>query len=181
MSNSLRLSRIATIFVSLIVIAAFFLPFINATEDYAEYLKLHENEKVFETADITVGEMESMSLYTYAKVYFQAGEEIYGEQAAGIVYLVLIGGIGALGLISCLWALAKKPILLLLNSLLIGGAFYLTIWDFTDRGIMPDSNRVWGISYYMIYPCVVLLIICAIWMFVEKRRAKKGNRKRREA
>lgn len=176
MEKQLRLVRVIAIIVSLVAVAAFFLPFTIATEDYEEYLELFGDEKVFETADLTASEMKSVSLFNYAKIYFQAGEEMFNDKNAGIFYLVLIGGIGCFAAISCLWSLTKRPILLLLNTLLMSVFFNFTAWDFSDR-IALNTIFKWGISYYMIYPCAALLAICSIWMFIVKRKIKKERLK----
>ncbi len=165
--------RIIGIIVSLVAIAAFFLPFIPATPDYAKYMDSISNEKVYSSADLTVGDMKDISLFEYAKVYVQAGHEIYPDQSAGIIYAVLIGAIGVSAIITLLCALGKKPVLMMIFSIIMGVAFYLVNWDFMDRRIMPDSNRVWGIAHSMYYPCALILFICAIWILIVKRKAKK--------
>ena len=165
--------RIIVIVVSLIAIVAFFLPFISATPDYAKYMDSISSEKIYSSTDLTVGDMKDMSLFKYAKVYAQAGQEIYRDQSTGIFYAVLIGAIGVAAIITLLCALGKKPVLLMIFSIVMGGAFYLVNWDFLDRRIMPDSNRVWGIAHSMYYPCAVILLICAIWILIAKRKAKE--------
>jgi len=70
-------------------------------------------------------------------------------------------------------AWGKKPILTLILDFLMASAFYLINWDFVDRRIMPDSRRAWAISYNLYYPLAAIIAICAIWMIIEKRRAKR--------
>jgi hypothetical protein len=54
-----------------------------------------------------------------------------------------------------------------------GGVCYLVNGDLVDRGIMPSSNYVWGISYYLLYACVAVIALGASWMFAAKREMKK--------
>lgn len=164
--------RLIAVIVSLIAIVAFFLPFISATPDYAKYMDSRSNEKVYSSADLTVGDMKNMSLFEYAKVYAQTGKEIYRDPSAGTVYAVLIGAVGVAAIMTFLCALGKKPILIMVFSAIMGIAFYLVNWDFMDRRIMPDNNRVWGIAHAMYYPCVAILLISAIWLLIAKRKAK---------
>lgn len=168
-----RAPQIIAMLLAIAAIAAFFLPYISSTEEYSHYIESRATEKVFQSADLTVGDMKDMSLFEYAKVYLQARQEIFRDDAAGILYTVLIGAIGVGAVLAFLCAWGKKPILLMMMTLLMGGAFYVTNWDFMDRRIMPDSNRVWGISHEMLYPVAVLLLICAVWMFIAKRMDKK--------
>ena len=170
-----RIPQIFGIMSACIAIIGFFLPFISATPEYSKYFDTRANEKVYETTDITVGDMKDMSLFEYAKVYAQAGEEIYHDQTSGMIYVVIIGAIVVAAIIALFCTLGKKPILMMLCSIIMGGAFYIINWDFIDRRIMPNSHRVWGIAHSLYYPCTAILLICAIWLLIAKRKAKKES------
>ena len=49
------------------------------------------------------------------------------EKEAAIIYTVLLGSIGVFGILSLLWSLFKKPILLALNSILLICAIWMFI------------------------------------------------------
>ncbi len=172
MSNNLRTPQLIAIVVALIAIVSFFLPFISATKEYSEYLDLRADEKVYNSSDLKVGDMKNLSLFDYAKVYLQAGKEIYRDQGTGIFYAILIGLVAVLAVLILLFALGKKPVAMIIFSILLGIDFFLINWDFTDRRIMPDSNRVWGIAHYAFYPIAVILLVCGIWILVEKKKLK---------
>ena len=53
------------------------------------------------------------------------------------------------------------------------GAFKIICFDFEDRGVIPSSSFDWGIVYYLVYVIGVIIITGAIWLFIEKRKAKK--------
>ena len=171
--NYITLPRIIAVLVAFVAVAAFFLPYISATEEYSEYIAAHADEKIYSSVDVTVGELENMSLFTYAKVYMQGGEEIFRSAAGGYITGGLYAAVGVFALFTALAALGKKPILTFFMNAIMGAAFYLVNWDITDRNIMPDSNRVWGLSYHLYYPIVAIIAIIAIWMFVAKRKMKK--------
>lgn len=173
MSGKIRIPQIIAIIVALVAIVSFFLPFISATKEYSEYLDLRADEKVYNSSDLKVGDMKNLSLFQYAKVYFQAGKEIYRDQGTGTFYAILIGAIVVFSILILLFALGKKAVPTIIFSALMGIVFYLINWDFTDRRIMPDSNRVWGIAHYIYYPIAIILLICGIWMLVEKKKAKR--------
>jgi len=172
--NKINIPRMIAIIAAIIAIVAFFLPYISATDDFRTYINAHADEKVYSTVDLTIGDMADMSLFTYARVYFQAGEEVLCSKDSGIFYGVLMSSIAGFALLIALSALGKKPVLTLINDILMVGAFYLVNWDFLDRGIMPDSRRVWAISHSIYYPLAAVIAVCAIWMFIEKRKAKKA-------
>lgn len=173
MTKKLLIPRTIAIVVAIMAIISFFLPFISATKEYSEYLDLRADEKVYSSSDLKVGDMKNLSLFNYAKVYLQAGKEIYRDQSAGTFYAILIGAVAVFAILILLFALGKKPVPMIIFSLLMGIDFFLINWDFTDRRIMPDSNRVWGIAHYAYYPIAIILLICGIWMLVEKKKAKR--------
>lgn len=174
MKDLCRVPKAIAIIVSIVTIIGLFLPYISATEDYASYLKTIKDQKIYESADMTAGDMREVSLFEYAKVYYQAGEEIFKDKNAGIFYSVMFGSPAILGLMLVLFAARKKPILMFLFSILLGLMLYLINWDVADRGIMPNYNRVWGIAHSMYYPCVAVLSGCSIWMFIVKRKMKRS-------
>lgn len=171
--NRINIPRIIIIVSAVVALVAFFLPYISATDNFRAYINEHADEKVYSTVDLTIGDLADMSMFTYARVYFQGGEEILRSKESGIFYGVLMFSVAGFALLVLLTALGKKPILTLILDLLMAGAFYLINWDFIDRGIMPDSRRVWAISHSLYYPLAAIIVVCAIWMFIEKRKAKK--------
>lgn len=174
MNNKLSLPRRIVMIAALIAIITFFLPYISATEEYRGYMATRAGEKPFDGVEITVGDMMDMSLFEYARTYYQGGEAIFHSSGSGMFYGVLISAIAGFALLTLLAAWRKRPILTLICDLLMGGAFYLVNWDFVDRGIMPDSDRLWAIAYHLYYPLAAVIAVCAIWMFVVKRRMKKA-------
>ena len=53
------------------------------------------------------------------------------------------------------------------------GAFKIICFDFEDRGVIPSSSFNWGIVYYLVYVIGMIIITGVIWLFIEKRKAKK--------
>ena len=159
--------------VAMVAIAGLFLPYIGSTPEYADYLNSVSNQKPFDTADITAASSVDLSLYEYAKTYWQGSDEIFGSKAGGVFYAILFASPGIFGFFALLCALRKKGIPLILQSLIIGGLSYLINWDVVDRGIMPYDGRVWGISHSLYYPVAGMLLICGVWIFIAKHKMKK--------
>lgn len=168
--------RVIAVAMALVAVVAFFLPFISATEEYGEYIDMFAENKLYDSADLTVGELKGMSLYKYARVYIQGGAEIFASAATGYFMGGTYAAVGVLALLTAVAAWREKPVLTFLLDIFMGVVCYIVHWDITDRGIMPDSRRVWGIAHGMYCPLVAIIGIVAIWMFVEKRRKKKMNR-----
>ena len=173
--NRLLIPFIIALIVSLIAIASFVLPYITSTKEYREYLESQGDKHTSDAVDMTYRAMKDISLFEYAKAYFQGGKEILHDETAGIFYGVLMSSVGVVSILVLLAVLRKKPILTFLLNALLGGVCYLVNWDFIDRGILPRSNYIWGISYYMLYACIPVIAFCAIWMFVAKRKLKKES------
>lgn len=172
--NLVLLPRIIAVILALVTVIAFFLPYISASEEYSQYIDVHADEKVHSSLDITVGDMKNMSIFTYAKVYILGGNEVFGAASIGYFIGGIYACVGVFALFTLLSALGKRPILTFFNNAVMGIAFYIVNWDIIDRRIMPDSNRVWGMSYYLYYPLVAIIAVAAIWMFVTKRKMKKN-------
>ena len=176
MKNRILLPCIVAAITAMISIAGLFLPYIGSTPEYADYLNSVSNQKPFDTADITAATSVDLSLYEYAKTYWQGSDEIFGNKAVGVFYTIIFVSPGIFGFFALLCALRKKGIPLILQSLIIGGLFFLINWDVVDRGIMPYDGRVWGISHVLYYPVAGILLICGVWIFIVKRKMKKINR-----
>ncbi len=176
MKNRILLPCIVAAIAAMISIAGLFLPYIGSTPEYADYLNSVSNQKPFDTADITAATSVDLSLYEYAKTYWQGSDEIFGSKAEGIFYVILFVSPGIFGFFALLCALRKKGIPLILQSLIIGGLFFLINWDVVDRGIMPYDGRVWGIAHSLYYPVAGILLICGVWIFIAKRKMKKTKR-----
>lgn len=176
MKNRILLPCIVAAITAMISIAGLFLPYIGSTPEYADYLNSVSNQKPFDTADITAATSVDLSLYEYAKTYWQGSDEIFGNKAVGVFYTIIFVLPGIFGFFALLCALRKKGIPLILQSLIIGGSSYLISWDVVDRGIMPNYGRVWGISHVLYYPVAGILLICGVWIFIAKRKIKKTKR-----
>lgn len=176
MKNRILLPCIVAAIAAMISIAGLFLPYIGSTPEYADYLNSVSNQKPFDTADITAATSVDLSLYEYAKTYWQGSDEIFGNKAVGVFYTIIFVSPGIFGFFALLCALRKKGIPLILQSLIIGGLFFLINWDVVDRGIMPYDGRVWGIAHSLYYPVAGILLICGVWIFIAKRKMKKTKR-----
>ena len=58
---------------------------------------------------------------------------------------------------------------------LVFGIFSLQNADYASRGVVPSTNYDWGIAYYLVFVVLAVAALAAVWLIVEKRRAKKAQ------
>lgn len=153
-----------------------FLPYATAIDDHAESIKEHPDQIVYEELDITAEDMFHISMVEYANVYNQLSEQFWGSSANGIFYVVIVALIAGFALLAVLFSVLKKPIAIIIFTILSFGVFYLQNWDYTDRGVIPSSSYDWGAGYYLFYAATIITIVGAVWLLINKIKSKKYNK-----
>lgn len=166
---------IAVLIGSLMLVATIFMPFATATDDYKEYLQEYSDEMYAEELDMTNGDAINISLFEFGKLYAAASEMGMSESIA-IACLILIIGYGVLSVLTLLFSVLKKPIAAIIFNLLSFGIFYLTRWDFEDRGVIPSNSYDWGFAQYICYIGVLIVLIGAVALLVVKIKNKKEKK-----
>lgn len=86
----------------------------------------------------------------------------------------IIGAFALFTALTLLMAVLKKPIGILLFDLLALGVYRLIAFDFEDRGVISGgASYEWGIAGRWGYLAGVIVIAGAIWLLIEKIRAKR--------
>ena len=169
--------HIVAVVAAVVLVAAFFLPYGSANEDYRESVAGHEDAQYVEGIDITVGDMLDISLLNYTRGNLELGDYTNSETGtqAGIGYTLYAGiyiAAAVLPAIALLFAIFKKAIPTAIFGLLTLGLTNTIHWDFADRAILPSSTHDWGIASTVYLVFSIVLIAAAIWLAVEKRREK---------
>lgn len=169
------IARIVMVVAALGLMAAFFLPWASAGEDYREAAALAPDVMFYEPTGLTVEGAADLSLFEYAQVYGSmsgTGWEVYQY----IMYVAL-----AISAVTLLLAAFGKPIGATVFAVLTVAASRLLVWDFEDRGVLPNSTHDWGIAPVIYIVAAVVLIAAAVWLFVLKRQAKVAARATEQA
>lgn len=156
-----------------LMVAALFLPYATATSDGAAYLENHSSQSVMQGFDLTTDQMKNMSLVDFARAYLALAEHSY-QQLSGI-YMGLVVAMGAAALLMALCFAKRRPIGALVFDVLAFGIFSLQNADYASRGVVPSANYDWGIAYYLVSVVLAVAALAAVWLFVEKKRAKKAR------
>ncbi|MGN0395718.1 MAG: hypothetical protein ACI4EF_10160 [Coprococcus sp.] len=171
-TSLMRYPVLVTIMGAVLMLLMLFLPYASATEDYEERLKKNKDEIYLEEIGMTNADVVNMSLFEFEKIYVEAASQgIYKE--ISITCIVIISIFTGCAVLTLLMALIKKPIGIIFLDLLTMGAFKVICYDFEYRGVIPSSKFNWGIVHYLVYGIGVIIFAGAIWLFIEKRKAKK--------
>ncbi len=161
-----------TIIGAVLMLLMVFLPYASATEEYEERLLKYEDEMYVEEIGMTNADARNISLFEYGRIYAEAANQgLYKEMS--IACIVIISIFAGCALVTLLMSLIKKPIGIIIFDLLTMGAFKIICFDFEDRGVIPTNSYDWGVVYYVTYIVGVIVLAGAVWLFVEKRKAKK--------
>lgn len=168
MTTSGQLGAIATVLTivfAALLVAAFFLPYASAVEEYRAVLgQLSENP--FGVAN---EELADISLLEYVRIYLNAAPEAFVA-----VYVPLTVAPAVLGALTLLFSSLRKPVPAIVFSVVTLGVTSLLSWDFEDRGVLPSDTYDWGVARWVYLASGVAVIACAIWQIVLRRQARKS-------
>lgn len=171
-SRRLLIPFLVTLVGSLLLLSMLILPFASADEDYEDALLDEPDEYVVEEIDMTNEDVVNISLMEYVQIYSEAARQDIRRETC-IATIVIIAIFALFAVFTVLMSLLKKPIGIIIFNALSLVAFWLTRFDFEDRGVIPSSLYDWGVASVLTYIIGVVVIIGAIWLFIVKRRAKK--------
>lgn len=168
MTTGGRLGAIAamlTIVFAALLVAAFFLPYASAVEEYRAVLdQLSENP--FGLAN---EELADISLLEYVRIYLNAAPEAFVA-----VYVPLTVAPAVLGVLTLLFSALRKPVPAIVFSVVTLGVTSLLSWDFEDRGVLPSDTYDWGVARWVYLAAGAAVIVCAIWQIVLRRQARRA-------
>lgn len=170
----LRPPFLVTVVASIIVLAAFFLPLATADAEYAEYLKTHAQDYIMPGIEVTNEEVIHISMYEYAMMYMETYNTI--DRTLSTVVVAIIGAAGFLSLITLLFAIFKKPIAVIIFNALSLGVYYLMVWDFKERGVVPNNIYNLGFAYYVYYIGFIAVFAGAVWLLGVKIKQKRQRK-----
>ena len=180
-SNKFPQSRIRRPFLVVIIAAMaailmFFMPYVTTVGDFRKSLETMGDKPVYETGDITAMGMMDMSLFEYAKAYYQSGKEIDGHESSNISGAIIYSSLGIMAILVFITVLMKKPVLIFILNICMGGVNYFMHSFVKYNGVINAYRAKEGVAFYAIYFCVAVIGIGAVWMFNEKRKIKKQNK-----
>lgn len=162
----------AMIIGSALLIAALFLPFATATEEYAEHLNRYPKRYLVEEIEMENADGIQISLMKFLRIYYAAAKlEISRE--VGIACMVILFIFALFAIMTAIFSVCRKPILTILFDILSFAMINLVRWDFQERGVIPSRRYDWGIAAYAVYIGVMIVIAGAVVFLTEKRKQKR--------
>lgn len=174
-NNKFMFPYILTLVAALLMVATVFLPYATATAEYSEVLNAYPDATVFSGSDITAKDMLNVSMFDFAGLYANLGEQFSLGSVYAAIYIVIIALIGGFSVFSALFALLKKPVPTIVFAALSLAVFSVQCLDYTDRGVIGSTTYTFGIGFYLFFAAFALVLAGAIWMLVLKIKQKKQN------
>lgn len=173
------LVKALAIIVSLVLIAAFFLPYRALNEEGKAALELlramysgAELERAAKEENFPLSRLDddSLSAFELCAWYTQDAFRVEDDFSAALVTAVMAAG-GALALLAFLFSLAKKPVLLFLSA---GAALLYELRFFQPFIAQELPDRAWtsGIAATVYPVAAAALLLLAVILFVCKRAQK---------
>lgn len=120
-------------------------------------------------------EIKSASMVSYVMLALDKGAQYTGSTLLGTIMLVIVIFIGLFSLLSVLFSIIKKPIPLIIFTILAIVVFCVLCWDFTDRGVVGEHAMSWGAAFYTFIIGAVISFAGAVFMITQKIKIKKSE------
>lgn len=161
-------SRIALAVAAIGLVAAFFLPWASADDAYREAAARAPEIVIYENASITAAQGADLSLLEFAQIYSSM-------EGTWTLYMYLMYALLGISAVSLVCAAAGKPVVTSVLALLACALSRLLVWDFEDRGALPNATYDWGIAPAIYLGATVAIVAIAIWMIVMRRKDKAAQ------
>lgn len=158
-------ARIVLTVAAIGLVAAFFLPWASADDAYREAAAQAPEIVVYEGTGITAAQAADLSLLEFAQIYGSM-------EGAWTMYMYLMYALLGISAVSLVCAAAGKPVVTSVFALLACALSRLLVWDFEDRGALPNATYDWGIAPAIYLGATVAIVVIAIWMVVMRRKEK---------
>ena len=175
--GGIRLPALVALFAAVMMLFSLILPYAVADEKTADALEAYSDVIINPEWEMTGADMQSLSLTTLTLNLSDHYQSVQ-EELSGIILLVLLAVCALLCLLTILFPLMNRAIPTIIFALLSFGPFYLlSLIMHEDWGVGADGGSyVWGVGYYLFHAAVVVAIGGAIWLLVEKIKAKKAKK-----
>ena len=173
LKQKLKVPFLVTLIATVVLLLSVFLPYLSANKVYAEQLDAFGSEEAYPGSGITAKDLKDISLMEFASIA-NALDEIYSSSPLEGVAIVVYA-IAALSAVAAVFAYFKKPIAVIIFTLLAYGATAIIELGITESGALNTKVYDFGIAHALVPLAVLASIVGSIWMIVVKSKAKKAQ------
>ena len=174
LTKKFTIPNLIALIAAVVLLLTIFLPYMAANKEYAEMLDEYGSEVAFPGSDITAKDLKDVSLVEFAGIAEAMAD--FAPSGSGLDAIpVLVYAIAILGFVAALFAYFKKPVLVIIPSALSYGIALIFEAGIKESGALNMSVYDWGIAHTLIPLAVLGCIVGAVWMIVEKNKAKKAQ------
>lgn len=156
---------------AILLIVVLFLPFASATESYESYLLDDPEEMYAEEINMTNEEAVGISMFDLGRMAL-AQIDTGNQTDIATVCFIMICVYAVLAVMTIVFVTKKKLIATLIFDILSFGIFWLTKWDYEDRGVFPNSRYDWGCATIVCYIAIAAVAVAAILLLIAKKNQK---------
>ena len=168
-----KIAVVVSIVAAALLVAAFFLPYAAGSQEFRDGLSSMSLNPYSETLGMSNQDLADISLFEYVRIYSSSGE-LGMSEAFSMLYTALTAAAGVLGVLTLLFALVRKPIPVVVFSVLTVALSLLLSWDFEDRGVIPSTIYDWGVARWVYLAAGVAAVALAIWQIVLRKQSKRA-------
>lgn len=173
LKQQLKVPFLVTLIATLLILVSVFLPYMSASKTYADQLDLYGDMVAYSGTDIKVKDLKDVSLMEFAEIANAMDKISSSSSLEGVA--IVVYAIMALSIAAVLFACFKKPIAVIIFTLLAYGASAIIELGITESGALSTSVYDFGIAHTLIPLAVLASIVGSIWMIVVKNKAKKAQ------
>ncbi len=171
-AKKVSIAFLIMLFGSILLLGAFFMPFAAAKKEHKEDLLKYSDEMYFDDISMTNKEAVNMSMPELLQIYSNAAAAGQSK-AIGTVCVVLIILTALMTILTLLFTIIKKPVAAIVFACLTAIVTAIFGWDMKARRAIENSSYKYGISHYLYYICVVIIIAGAVWLIIENSKRKE--------
>lgn len=173
-SKKLPIPALVALISAVVLLLSIFLPYMVANKAYSDMIGDYGSEIAIPGTDLTAKDLKEVSLSEFASIA-DALAKVYpsgsGVELVSTMVYILAGCAIAAGL----FAFFKKPVGVIIFSVLAYGVSAIFEAGIKESGVLSTSVYDYGLAHTLIPLAVLGCIVGAIWLIVEKNKAKKAQ------
>ena len=159
---------------AVVLLLSVFLPYMVANKAYSDMIGDYGNEIAIPGTDLTAKDLKEVSLSEFASIA-DALAKVYPSGSGVELVSAMVWILAGCAIAAGLFAFFKKPVGIIIFSVLAYGVSAIFEAGMKESGVLSASIYDYGLAHTLIPLAVLGCIVGAIWLIVEKNKAKKAQ------